>query len=568
MGQLIWHCKTLQRWSGGKVMLMSTWTCKIRSILVFALAAFLVLPATTAKDVASVDLSSYTDAEQVKQAGEQLENNRQWVEAITLYEASLEQWQNDEGLKYALRRTRIHFGVDRRYSDRSFENQLLTKGRAEVLDLYEDILSRVQYEYVENISATRFVAHGTESLYMALKNEKFLGRNVKPGNDEAVERVRNVLIKDYWNRRLETRMDARSAITTVCELCNRELGMTGTAVVMEYIFGGCNALDEYSNFLTPDRYNDLFGSIQGELVGIGIEMKGVKGRGMHLVNVLLESPAERGGLQADDYIVEIDGQDCRDLSTDDAARLLRGSGGSQVKLTFESPSGTQKSSTFTRQRVQIRSITRTVMLDETRGIGYIRMEGFQHNTAEELDEALRTLERKGMKALIWDLRGNPGGLLETAAAVIERFIDHGVLVSTEGRAPEQSQVFQAHGNNVRNYPLTLLVDENSASASEIVAGAIKDHHRGTIVGRKTYGKWSVQSIIHLPGETGLKLTTAKFFSPAHGNYSGEGLAPDVAVPLPEDTQVTFFRGRTSDEISADADVAAAIEELQIRLTRK
>ena len=549
-------------------MLMSTWTCKIRSILVFALAAFLVLPATTAKDFASVDLSSYTDAEQAKQAGEQLENNRQWVEAITLYEASLEQWQNDEGLKYALRRTRIHFGVDRRYSDRSFENQLLTKGRAEVLDLYEDILSRVQYEYVENISATRFVAHGTESLYMALKNEKFLGRNVKPGNDEAVERVRNVLIKDYWNRRLETRMDARSAITTVCELCNRELGINGTAVVMEYIFGGCNALDEYSNFLTPDRYNDLFGSIQGELVGIGIEMKGVKGRGMHLVNVLLESPAERGGLQADDYIVEIDGQDCRDLSTDDAARLLRGSGGSQVKLTFESPSGTQKSSTFTRQRVQIRSITRTVMLDETRGIGYIRMEGFQHNTAEELDEALRTLERKGMKALIWDLRGNPGGLLETAAAVIERFIDRGVLVSTEGRAPEQSQVFKAHGNNVRHYPLTLLVDENSASASEIVAGAIKDHHRGTIVGRKTYGKWSVQSIIHLPGETGLKLTTAKFYSPAHGNYAGKGLAPDVVVPLPVDTQVTFFRGRTSDEISADADVAAAIADLQTRLTRK
>ena len=553
---------------GGKVMPMSTWTCGIRSIVLLALAALLVSPAATAKDDSGVDLSRYADAEQAKQAGEQLESSRQWVEAITLYEASLEEWQNDEGLKYALRRTRIHFGVDRRYSDRSFENQLLNKGRAEALDLYEDILSRVQYEYVDSVSPTRFVAHGTESLYMALKNEKFLGRNVKPGNDEAVERVRSVLIKDYWNRRLETRMDARSAITTVCELCDRELGISGTAIVMEYIFGGCNALDEYSNFLTPDRYNDLFGSIQGELVGIGIEMKGVKGRGMHLVNVLLDSPAEQGGLQPDDYIVAIDGQDCRDLSTDDAARLLRGSGGSQVMLTFESLGGTQKSSTFTRQRVQIRSITRTVMLDETQGIGYIRMEGFQNNTAEELDEALRTLERKGMKALIWDLRGNPGGLLETAAAVIERFIDRGVLVSTEGRAPEQSQVFQAHGNNVRHYPLTLLVDENSASASEIVAGAIKDHRRGTIVGRKTYGKWSVQSIIHLPGETGLKLTTAKFFSPSHGNYSGKGLVPDVVVPSPEDMQVTFFRGRTSDEISADADVAAAIEELQTRLTRK
>ena len=549
-------------------MPMSPRISKILSQLFLALAALLVSSGAAAKDVSVVDLSVYANAEEAKLAGEQLESSRQWVDAITLYEASLEEWKNDEGLKYALRRTRIHFGVDRRYSDRSFENQLLTKGRAEALDLYEDILSRVQYEYVDSVSPTRFVAHGTESLYMALKNEKFLGRNVKPGNDEAVERVRSVLIKDFWNRRLETRMDARSAITSVCELCDRELGISGTAVVMEYIFGGCNALDEYSNFLTPDRYNDLFGSIQGELVGIGIEMKGVKGRGMHLVNVLLDSPAERGGLQPDDYIVAIDGQDCRDFSTDDAARLLRGSGGSQVELTFESPAGTEKSTTFTRQRVQIRSITRTVMLDETRGIGYIRMEGFQNNTAEELDEALRTLERKGMKALIWDLRGNPGGLLETAAAVIERFIDRGVLVSTEGRAPEQSQVFKAHGNNVRHYPLTLLVDENSASASEIVAGAIKDHHRGTIVGRKTYGKWSVQSIIHLPGETGLKLTTAKFYSPAHGNYAGKGLAPDVVVPLPVDTQVTFFRGRTSDEISADADVAAAIADLQTRLTRK
>jgi carboxyl-terminal processing protease len=552
----------------GKVMPMKTWNCRVRSILFLMLASLIVSPNAYAKSDSDVDLSRYANAEEARQAGEQLENSRQWIEAISLYEAAMEEWKEDEGLKYALRRTRIHFGVDRRYSDRSFENQLLSKGRADGLDLYEDILSRVQYEYVDNISVSRFVAHGTESLYMALRNEKFLSHNVKPGNEEAIERVRSILIKEYWNRRLDTRMDARSAITTVCELCDRELGISSTAVVMEYIFGGCNALDEYSNFLTPDRYNDLFGSIQGELVGIGIEMKAEKSRGMHLVNVLLDSPAERGGLQPDDYIVEIDGQDCRDFSTDDAARLLRGASGSQVKLTFESPSGAQKTNTFTRQRVQIRSITRKVILDETRGIGYIRMEGFQNNTAEELDEALRELERKGMKALIWDLRGNPGGLLETAAAVIERFIDRGVLVSTEGRAAEQSQIFQAHGNNVRHYPLTLLVDENSASASEIVAGAIRDHHRGTIVGRKTYGKWSVQSIIHLPGETGLKLTTAKFFSPAHGNYAGKGLEPDVTVPSPEDTHVTFFRGRTSDEISADADVAAAIQELQTRLTRK
>ena len=522
---------------------------------------------TPTVDPSLSDDSTFDDAAEALTAGEKLESGRQWIEAITLYEGALDRFKADEDLTYALRRTRIHFGIDRRYSDRSFEDQLLARGRAESLDLFEDILSRVQYEYVEQVSVTRFVAHGTESLYMALKNEKFLERNVRTSNSTAVERVRQTLIRDYWNRKVESRVEARSVITSVSELCSREIGLTGTAVVMEFIFGGCNALDEYSIFLTPDRYNDLFGSIQGELVGIGIEMKAEKGRGMHLVNVLLDSPAERGGLLPDDHIVMIDSRDCRDLTTDDAARLLRGTSGSRVELSWETPSGKQQTGEFTRQRVHIRSITRAMMLDDARGIGYIRMEGFQSNTAEELDTALRTLERQGMKALIWDLRGNPGGLLETAAAVIDRFIDRGVLVSTRGRSPEQNQVFQAHGNNVRHYPLALIVDENSASASEIVAGAIKDHRRGTIVGRKTYGKWSVQSIIHLPGETGLKLTTAKFYSPDDKNYSGEGLAPDVEVAARGDAQVTFYRGRTSDEISADPDVSEALNVLQRRLSR-
>ncbi len=527
----------------------------------------LLAPATLVADDPQVDVSTFADAGEALRAGETLENSRQWVEAIGHYEASLERFKDDEGLVYGLRRTRIHFGVDRRYSDRSFEDKMLSKGRAETLDLFEDILTRVQYEYVDPISVTRFVAHGTESLYMALRNDRFVARNVKQSQPEAIERVRQALIKDFWNRRLENRLDARSTITSVCDLCSKELGIAGTAVVFEYVFGGCNALDEYSNFLTPDRYNDLFGSIQGELVGIGIEMKGVKGKGMHLVNVLLESPAENGGLLPGDYIVGIDGTDCRDLSTDDSARLLRGTNGSTVRLTYETPTGETKTGSFVRKRVQIRSVTRKLMLDEERGIGYIRMEGFQNNTAEELDEALRELERKGMRALIWDLRGNPGGLLETAAAVMDRFIERGVLVSTKGRSPEQNQVFQAHGNNVRRYPLALIVDENSASASEIVAGAIKDHHRGTIVGRKTYGKWSVQSIIHLPGETGLKLTTAKFYSPDGNNYKDIGLAPDVAVPEPLDLQTTGFRGRTSAEISADADIAEAIQILTNRLSK-
>lgn len=496
--------------------------------------------------------------------GEELEKQHQRVEAIRLYEAALEKFPEDGNLIYALRRTRVHLSVDRRYSDRSFQKKLLRQVRGEALDLMEDVITRVQLEYVSKISATKLIAHGTESLYMALGNERFLDAHVKTSSRPAAEKLRRQLTRDYWNRRVASRLEARMVVTEVCELARRQVGIPDTAVVMEYLFGCCNALDDYSHFLTPDRYNDLFGSIQGEFVGIGIEMEGEKGRGMHLVNVLLDSPAEEGGLRPGDFIVEIDGRECRDLSTDEAAGLLRGPRGSQVDLAYESAGGKISRSVLTRRPVVVRSVTSSIMLDQEQGVGYIRMSGFQNSTEEEMDAALRDLESRGMRSLIWDLRDNPGGLLDTAANVIDRFIGRGVLVSTEGRSFDQTQTFRANTYNTRTMPLVLLVNENSASASEIVAGAINDHRRGTIVGRKTYGKWSVQSIIHLPGGTGLKLTTAKFYSPEHQNYAGTGIAPHVTV---ENTRRTAFRGRTSDEISVDPDVARALEVLERRFTR-
>jgi carboxyl-terminal processing protease len=305
------------------------------------------------------------------------------------------------------------------------------------------------------------------------------------------------------------------------------------------------------------------------MVGLGIEMKAEAGRGMHLLNVLLGSPAEEGGLRPDDYITDINSTDCRNLSTDDAAKLLRGSAGSAVRLSWISPDNQKHSGEFTRRRVDIHSITRRTMLDRQRGIGYIRMEGFQEDTVQELDAALRSLEAEGLQALVLDLRGNPGGLLDTAAAVAERFIGSGVVVSTRGRNQNQNQVYRVTGTYTRPYPLALIVDGDSASASEIIAGAVRDHNRGVIVGRPTYGKWSVQTIVRMPGERemALRLTTAKFYSPDDRNYSGVGLQPDVLVPDATQTRTTFFRTRTPDEINADPDVAEAISALQQRLSR-
>jgi carboxyl-terminal processing protease len=526
-------------------------------------------PASGEEPQPATAAAGWPDAQAALRAGEVLETSRQWADAIELYTTALKTWATDEPLKYALRRARIHLSIDRRYSDTSFEQMLRSRGEGELLNLWEDIFRQVQREYIDQISPTRFTSHGTESLYMALRNERFLEQNLLASGDGAIRSVRETLVREYWNRPVSSIADARSVIRSTVALCQKQLGLSPTSVLLEYIFGGCNALDEYSNLLTPDRYNDLYGSIQGELVGIGIEMKADHSKGMHLVNVLIGSPAEEGGLRAGDHIVAIDGTDCREFTTDEAARLLRGTAGTRVRLTWQNPSAEEFTGDFVRRRVQIRSITRKVMLDPVQGIGYIRMEGFQDSTAQELDEALRSLERQGMRALIWDLRGNPGGLLDTAAAVSERFIDRGVLVSTRGRADGQNQEYRAQSQYARKYPLALVVDENSASASEIVAGAIRDHQRGVIVGRKTYGKWSVQTIVRLPGDSGmaLRLTTAKFYSPNKRNYSGEGIAPDLLVAADADQQATFFRGRTQEEISADPDVARALEALETRLSR-
>lgn len=539
--------------------------CKIVASVVLLAAQGVVCPADE-----SASKPAWSSAGEALRKAEEFETSRKWGEAIQLYEDALKTFSDDAGLQYGQRRAKVHHAVERRYSDVSFQSMLKDSGRTQLLNMFDDVYRSIQREYLETVSLTRFMAHGTESLYMALRNPVFIEKNIPDAARQArISEVRQTLISSYWNRPVSGVSEARQILGSLCDLCRRELNLKDSAVLLEYVFGGCNALDEYSILLTPDRYRELHGTIQGEMVGLGIEMKAEAGRGMHLLNVLLGSPAEDGGLRPDDFITDINGTDCRNLSTDDAAKLLRGSSGSAVRLSWTSPDNQKHSGQFTRRRVDIHSITRKTMLDRQRGIGYIRMEGFQEDTVQELDAALRSLEAEGMQALVLDLRGNPGGLLDTAAAVAERFINSGVVVSTRGRNQNQNQVYRVTGTYTRPYPLALIVDGNSASASEIIAGAVRDHHRGVIVGRPTYGKWSVQTIVRMPGERdmALRLTTAKFYSPDDRNYSGVGLQPDVLVPDDAETRTTFFRTRTSEEINADPDVAEAISALQQRLSR-
>ncbi len=507
-----------------------------------------------------------TLTESVK-AGRALESSRNWLDAIELYEKALKKWPEDKSLKLGLRRTKIHFGIDRRYSDNSFERKLLMKSRQDALDLFDEVLYQIRGYYVEPISSWHFIAHGTESFYLALANKKFQEYHFLNTNALGVRRMRKILRDQYWNKRVSSRYEALQLITQVCDTAKKEIGLNSAPIIMEYLFGGCNALDNYSNVLTPNRLDDLYGNIEGEFVGLGIEMKAETGKGMHLMNVLPESPAEEGGMRRGDFIVNIDGVDCLNMTTDEAAKLLRGLKGTKVRITLSSKDGGNKrNGVFVRRPVQVKSIPVAEIVDQQHGIGYIKMTGFQATTPGELTRALEKLKRQNMRSLIWDLRGNPGGLLPAATQILDNFIEEGTLVSTRGRNRDDNQTFSAHSLGTTRIPLVLLIDGNSASASEIVAGAVRDHKRGTIVGRKSYGKWSVQTILPVKGQTGLRLTTAKFFSPHGFNHSKVGVKPDVLV---EQEQLSYYQGqRDGSSIDGDKDLKKGIQILKRQLVAR
>lgn len=509
-----------------------------------------------------------TDLTQAVNSGVELELSRKWVDAILHYEKAVKTWPESKELEYGLRRSKIQFSVERRYSDNTFHKSLLTLSRADALSMLDDVLNMIQRHYVEQVSATSFIAHGTESLYLALSNQRFQQTNIASRMRGNVDRLRTTLKDEFWNRPVQTREEVHQVLDRICRLGTELLGMPATPILLEYVFGGCNALDDYSSFLTPGRYADLYANIEGQFVGLGVEIKAEPGKGLLLVNVLPDSPAAEGGLLAGEHITAIDGTDVRDMTTDSAAGMLQGLEGTRVQVEVQrGQAAAPRRLSLMRRAVTVKSIPIARIIDRQNGVGYIQMNSFQKSTVQELDAALHELYRQGMRSLVWDLRGNPGGLLTAAVEVLDRFITDGVLVSTRGRTADQNYSYSAHRQGTWSLPLVLLIDGDSASASEIVAGAVKDHRRGVIVGRKSYGKWSVQEIHRIRGNCGLRLTTAKFYSP-HGHTLGKiGVRPDVEVPEPEHPR-GYFRSATEIDVAGDVDLKKALEVVQKRMASR
>jgi carboxyl-terminal processing protease len=457
------------------------------------------------------------------------ERSRDWAAAIETYHSALERWPSRADLSRRLRLCEIHFKLNRRYGDSSFRNILLRLPQDQAVDLYDEVLERIQTNYVDPVPFEPLVRHGLDNLEVALRDQAFVRTNAPEATPERVTWLREELRKYRAELAIPDRAAAIRMALSTSDLARKSIGMTSTPILLEFTCGACDALDDFTSYLTPDKLDDLYAMIDGNFVGLGIELKTDKD-GLRLVGVIRGGPAWEAGLKAGEVIVNIGGRSLKGLNLDEAANRLQGTEGTTIELDVKRRDGSTQSHRLVRRHVDVESVTKVKLVDPQGGIGYLQLTGFQKTSAEEIDQAVEALSRQGMKALVIDLRGNPGGLLNVAVEIAERFIDSGLVVSTRGRAQGQTQFLSARGRARFLMPLYVLVDHDSASASEILAGALQDHHRATILGTRTYGKGSVQSIFSLrSAPAGLKLTTAKFYSPRNRPYSEQGVQPDIPI---------------------------------------
>lgn len=305
-------------------------------------------------------------------------------------------------------------------------------------------------------------------------------------------------------------------------------------------------LDPHSGYLPPQDWAIFQSDTEGRFGGVGVEVD-FRDDYVMVIAPIEGSPAERAGIRSGDHIIAIDNQSVRDKSPDDLIRFMRGAPGTEVTLTVKRPGQDQiLSFKLTREIIEVSSVASKLLQDD---VGYIRLKQFQSGTHDELLKAATKLKRASndrMSGVILDLRNNPGGLVDEASAVADEFLTSGTIYTTRHREKVVDEVRATRGGALRRGPLVVLVNEYSASAAELVAGALQDHARGTVVGARTFGKGSVQTLLDLPGRAGLRLTTMRYYTPKGRVIQAQGVTPDVLVKAAYVADNTFGVLRESD----------------------
>ncbi len=322
------------------------------------------------------------------------------------------------------------------------------------------------------------------------------------------------------------------------------------------IRGMINSLDPHSAYLDPKEFKEMSITTSGKFGGLGIEVQMQDGF-VRVISPIDDTPAQRAGIKAGDLIVRINDKPVKGMSLNDAVNVMRGDPGSKISLTILRQGRTKPLTVqLTRAVIRVKSV-KSRLLEP--GYGYLRITQFSSDTADNLTDALKQIQSKNggpLKGLVLDLRNNPGGLLNAAVKVSDAFLSSGVVVSIKGRTEQSNQIFSATpGDSLHGVPIVTLINGGTASAAEIVAGALKDHKRALIVGTRSFGKGSVQTVMPLQDGGAIKLTTARYYTPSGLSIQAEGIEPDITIiPL----KVTEAEGESSDHIK-EADLLGRLD---------
>ncbi len=416
--------------------------------------------------------------------------------------------------------------VQQRYADPRVVRLLQQSNQSSGESLYAEISQYIDQRHVQPTSYQQRVRSGLEHLVTAVQTASFQqALGIQP-TTQTIQSLQQGLGNLAYQTQPQDLNQAIGVMRQAGQLVSQSLRVNPAAVSLPFVYGALDTLDKFSMFVAPEKSGETSMGLQTNMVGIGVEIESHP-QGLKILKAISGGPAAAATLQRGDIITGVNGKSVAGLSLNQAAELIAGPSGSTVQLQLRRDNLIGDLN-LVRRPFDVHSVAEVRM--EAGDVGYIKLDQFTQTSTKEMESALWKLHNQGMKSLILDLRGNPGGLLTTAIEISNQFLPSGTIVSTRGRTASDNSQEVAASTNTWKVPLVVLVDHNSASASEIFAAAVQENGRGLIVGEKSYGKGTVQTLFPLKSvPSALRLTTAKFYSPDGREMAGTGVTPDINV---------------------------------------
>ena len=392
----------------------------------------------------------FTSAQTALHEGNQLEARGEWAEALTLYQQAVREFPKSSSLKTRRSVARIHYDLDRRYADSSFVSTIRQTNGSTAGSVYAEVLLKIESYYVDQPNWAELASYGLTSLEVALMSPDFRKVNLPKITDQQVRDTILRTRKRLESARVNNRNDAYLVAVDTADHLRDTIGLSSQATIYEFVCGAISALDPYSAFMSSNQYSETMSQIEGNFVGLGVELR-THGDHLEIVSVIRGGSADMGGIVEGDRIVAVDHYSVTKHGSERVADMMRGVEGSKVAITVDRGVGPVVLN-LERRRVEIPSVDEVGIIDRNYGVAYIKLTNFQKTTARDFDDAMRTLAREGMHSLIVDVRGNPGGLLSASVDVADRFVNEGVIVSTKGRNPHEDFIYHANGSNTWRVP--------------------------------------------------------------------------------------------------------------------